>query len=189
VAVAASLAGLALRPADPDATWHGIADERRVFERTTSLFGRPGIRDGAPERHPWSQDGARARELARERGERVVLVRGAVGMLGFAAGPDVIVVDNFGLGDPLLARLAVKDPRRWRIGHFQRAIPEGYVHARETGDPSRMHPDLLRYWKELRLVVSGPLLDPDRLIAIARFQLGSYDRFLDAYRSSRSGRP
>jgi arabinofuranosyltransferase len=110
-------------------------------------------------------------------------------MLGFAAGPDVIVVDNFGLGDPLLARLAVKDPRRWRIGHFQRAIPEGYVHARETGDPSRMHPDLLRYWQGLRLVVSGPLLDPDRLIAIARFQLGSYDSFLDAYRSGRPHRP
>jgi arabinofuranosyltransferase len=173
-AVLVSLGSAAMRPADPDATWHGIADERRVFERTTSLFWRPGIRDGAPERHPWSQDGARARALARESGRPVVLVRGAVGMLGFAAGPDVIVIDDFGLGDPLLARLAVEDPRRWRIGHFRRALPEGYLHARETGDASRMHPDLQRYWKALRLVVSGPLLDPDRLIAIARFQLGSY---------------
>jgi arabinofuranosyltransferase len=172
-AVAASLASLAVRPADPNATWHGIADERRIFEPTTSLFWRPGIRDGAPEQHPWWQDGARARARARESGRRVVLDRGAVGMLGFAAGPDVIVVDRFGLGDPLLARLPVEDPLRWRIGHFQRALPVGYLHARETGDTSRMHPDLARTWQALRLVTSGPLLDRQRLLAIARFQLGS----------------
>jgi arabinofuranosyltransferase len=172
-AVAASLAAVALRPADPNATWHGISDERRIFEPTTSLFGRPGIRDGAPERHPWWQDGVRARELARRSGRRVVLDRGAVGMLGFAAGPDVIVVDRFGLGDPLLARLPVKDPLRWRIGHFERALPEGYLHARETGDAGRMHPDLARTWQTLRLVTSGPLLDRQRLLAIVRFQLGS----------------
>jgi arabinofuranosyltransferase len=172
--VLASLASAAMRPLDPDAGWHGIADERRVFERTTSLFWRPGIRDGAPERHPWSQDGARARAHARERGRALVRVRGAGGMLGFAAGPDVIVIDDFGLGDALLARLPVQDPRRWRIGHFRRSLPAGYLHARETGDSGRMSPELRRYWEALRLVVSGPLLDPDRLLAIARFQLGSY---------------
>jgi arabinofuranosyltransferase len=173
VSLALALASAADRPTDPNATWRGIADERRVFERTTSLLWLPGIRDGAPERHPWSQDGARARALAQERGRRVVLVRGAVGMLGFAAGPEVIVIDTFGLGDPLLARLPVADPRRWRIGHFRREIPAGYVHARETGDASRMDPRLRRYWEQLRLVVSAPLLDPARLRAIACFHTGS----------------
>jgi arabinofuranosyltransferase len=189
VAVAASLASLAARPADPDATWRGIADERRVFASTTSLFGRPGLRDGAPQRHPWWQDGARARELARERGERVLLVRGAVGMLGFAAGPEVIVIDNFGLGDALLARLPVEDPQRWRIGHFHRRPPEGYLHARETGDASRMQPELARYWQALRLVVAGRLFDPERLVAIARWNTGTYDRLREAYLRSRSAAP
>jgi arabinofuranosyltransferase len=47
LAVAASLAGSAARPSDANATWHGIADERRVFEGTTSLLHRPGLRDRA----------------------------------------------------------------------------------------------------------------------------------------------
>jgi arabinofuranosyltransferase len=181
VAALASLAGVAARPVDPNATWHGIADERRVFEGTTSVLRRPGFRDGAPARHPWSVDGGRARELARERGEPVVIVRGAVGMLGVAAGPDVTVIDRFALGDALLARLPVEDPRRWRIGHFGRALPEGYLHARETGDASRMQPELRRYFEALRLVVSGPLLAPERLLAIARLNAGAYDGLLDSY--------
>jgi arabinofuranosyltransferase len=181
VAALASLASAAARPADPNATWHGIADERRVFERTTSVLRRPGLRDGAPQRHPWWTDGARARELARARGGRVVIVRGAVGMLGFAAGPEVTVIDHFALGDPLLARLPVANPRRWRIGHFGRALPEGYQHARETGDASRMHPELARYWEALRLVTSGALLAPERLRTIARFHGGAWDAPRDAY--------
>jgi len=181
LALAASLASAAARPADPNATWHGIADERRVFERTTSLLRWPGFRDGAPGRHPWSQDGARARALARERGAPVAIVRGAVGMLGFAAGPGVIVIDSFGLGDPLLARLPAASPRRWRIGHFERAVPAGYLHARETGDSSRLHPDLARYHEALRRVVAGPLLDRQRLREIARFHAGGWDEARERY--------
>jgi arabinofuranosyltransferase len=189
VAALASLASAAARPADPNATWHGIADERRVFERTTSILRRPGLRDGAPQRHAWWLDGGRARQLARERGGRVVIVRGAVGMLGFAAGPEVTVIDHFALGDPLLARLPVENPRRWRIGHFGRALPEGYLHARETGDASGMHPELARYWEVLRLVTSGALFAPERLRAIARLHLGAYDGLRDAYLRSAARAP
>jgi arabinofuranosyltransferase len=164
IVVGASLASAAARPADPNATWYGIADERAVFVGTTSVLWTPGLRDGAPMRHPWWRDGARARERAR--GERVVLVRGAVGMMGFAAGPDVTVIDSFALGDALLARLPVVNAKSWRIGHFERALPAGYLHARETGDTSRMYPELARGWEELRFVTSGPLLDPERLAAI-----------------------
>ena len=184
LALAASLASAAARPSDPNSTWHGIADERRVFESTTSVLRRPGFRDGAPERHPWFRDGA----SARARGERVVIVRGAVGMLGYAAGPEVIVIDEFGLGDPLLARLPVATPQRWRIGHFQRAVPAGYLRARETGDTRDMQPDLARYWEDLRLVVSGPLLAPERLRAIARLNSGADDGLRDAYLRSLAGR-
>jgi arabinofuranosyltransferase len=181
LALAASLASASARPADPSLTWHGIADERRVYERTTSLLRRPGFRDGAPQRHPWYQDGARARALSRERGAPVAIVRGAVGMLGFAAGPGVIVIDSFGLGDPLLARLPAANPQRWRIGHFQRSVPAGYVHARESGDASRMQPDLARYHEALRRVVAGPLLDPQRLREIVRFHTGGWDEARERY--------
>ena len=164
-----------MRPSDPIATWRGISDERRIFETFTSVLRQPGFRDGAPERHPWFRDGASARARARTSGEPVVIVRGAVGMLGYAAGPEVIVIDEFALGDPLLASLPVATPWRWRIGHFQRAVPEGYLRARATGDTSGMQPDLARYWEQLRLVVSGPLFAPERLLAIARLNLGAGD--------------
>jgi arabinofuranosyltransferase len=181
VALAAALASFALRPADSNAAWHGITDERRIFAPVTSIWHRPGFRDGAPERHPWYRDGASGRALARATRARVVIVRGAVGMLGHAAGPEVIVIDEFGLGDPLLARLPVATPDRWRIGHFQRAVPEGYLRARQTGDTSGMQPDLARYWEQLRLVVAGPLLAPERLLAIARLNSGTGGGHRDAY--------
>jgi arabinofuranosyltransferase len=179
--LAVSFAGIAARPANRNATWRGISDERRIFEPVTSVLRQPGFRDGAPERHPWFRDGASARERARTSGEPVVIVRSAVGMFGYAAGPEVTVIDDFGLGDPLLARLPVADPWRWRIGHFQRAVPEGYLRARATGDTGGMLPDLARYWEQLRLVVSGPLFAPERLLAIARLNLGTGGRHRDAY--------
>ena len=110
-----------------------------------------------------------------------MIVRSAVGMFGYAAGPEVTVIDDFGLGDPLLARLPVATPWRWRIGHFQRAVPEGYLRARATGDTGGMQPDLARYWEQLRLVVSGPLFAPERLLAIARLNLGAGGGHRDAY--------
>ncbi len=188
LSLAASLAGVAARPSDPIATWRGISDERRAFETFTSVLRRPGFRDGAPERHPWFRDGASARARARASGEPVVIVRSAVGMFGYAAGPEVIVIDQFGLGDPLLARLPVTNPWRWRIGHFQRAVPEGYLRARATGDTGGMQPDLARYWEQLRLVVSGPLFAPERLLAIARLNLGADGEHRDAYLRSLAGR-
>ena len=90
LSLAVSLAGAAARPSDPIATWHGISDERRAFESFTSVLRQPGFRDGAPERHPWFRDGASARTRARASGGPVVIVRSAVGMFGYAAGPEVI---------------------------------------------------------------------------------------------------
>jgi arabinofuranosyltransferase len=180
LALAASLA-TSERPADPNAAWYGITDERRIFEGFSSVLREPGFRDGAPERHPWFVDGAAARARARASGKPEVIVRGAVGMLGYAAGPEVIVIDEFALGDPLLARLPVATPEQWRIGHFRRAVPEGYLRARASGDTREMQPDLARYWEEIRLVVSGPLLAPGRLRAIARLNTGADEGLRDAY--------
>jgi hypothetical protein len=49
----------------------------------------------------------------------------AVGLLGYYAGPGVHIVDPMALTDPLLARLPADKP--WRIGHFRRQLPPGYV--------------------------------------------------------------
>jgi arabinofuranosyltransferase len=159
----------------PDATsWRGIADERAVFSPYTALLAFR--REHDPSDHPWARAGLRAR-----REGRPAIRRGAVGLLGFHAGPGVVVIDTFGLGDPLLARLPASDPYRWRIGHFWREPPAGYEHARASGDASFMDPDLRRYWEKLRLVIAGPLFSRERLLEILRFQAGRYDGWRDAY--------
>lgn len=102
-------------------------------------------------------------------------------MVGYYAGYEPILIDTRALADPLLARLPVSPTKGWRIGHFTRDIPPGYVHARRTGDTSRMGPAIAQYYEKLRLVTSGDLWDKERLKTILGFQLGWYDGWLNEY--------
>lgn len=62
---------------------------------------------------------------------------GTIGMRGYAAGPDKIIVDVFALSDPLLARLPA-DPGS-RIGHFLRPRPAGYLVRLEAMAADRLN--------------------------------------------------
>src|SRR5262249_32050551 len=57
----------------------------------------------------------------------IVAVRRTVGVLGYAAGPRVHVVDRLGLGDAIAARLRVE--RRGRPGH-EKWLPDEWVAGR-----------------------------------------------------------
>jgi arabinofuranosyltransferase len=104
-----------------------------------------------------------------------------VGALGLAVGPGVHVIDELALGDPLLARLpAVYNPA-WRIGHFYRTIPAGYVESIERGENRISDPQLAQYYDALRLIVSGPVFDGERLRTIVAFNLGQYDYLVDRF--------
>ena len=84
--------------------------------------------------------------------------------MALPTGTDAIRPVAFALGDPLLARLpAHARAPDWRIGHLPRRIPNGYVHARETGSTERMDPDLAEYYAHLRQVTAG------RVFALERF--------------------
>ena len=86
-----------------------------------------------------------------------------------------------GLADALMARLPVAMKSAWRIGHPVRALPAGYLYARETGDVSLMHPALGFYYGQLRKITQGELFTMERLRAISAFQAGLYDDALAAY--------
>jgi|DewCreStandDraft_5_1066085.scaffolds.fasta_scaffold00026_157 arabinofuranosyltransferase len=58
---------------------------------------------------------------------RLVVIRRNIGLVGYAAGPHVHIVDRFGLADPLAARLRLE--RRGRPGH-EKALPNEWVVAR-----------------------------------------------------------
>ena len=66
-------------------------------------------------------------------------------------------------------------------GHFKRKVPGGYMRYRETGSLDGMDPDLRKYYEPLRLIITGPLFNWERLVTIARFNLGHYDAHRDAY--------
>jgi arabinofuranosyltransferase len=102
-----------------------------------------------------------------------------IGLTSIAAGRDTIIIDQYALSDPLLARLP---PEGFRMaGHFIREVPAGYETYRTTGSMAEMDPDLQSYYEPLRLIISGPLFNGKRLATIWRFNIGEYDRHRDAY--------
>jgi len=151
--------------------WRGITDERAFYAATNSIFDASGgLRTGVGD-HPWAREGVLLRLQLKAR----LVEFGAIGMMGYYGGPGVTIIDDNALTDPLLARLPVRSLEPWRIGHLKRAAPPGYLHARRTGSLDQMDPELAAYYRKLRLVTSGPLLDPERLSTIVGFNLGHYD--------------
>jgi arabinofuranosyltransferase len=156
--------------------FHGILDEQRVYASYTGLFA-----SHRPAEHSWARTGASMRLLPH------VMVYEAVGLLGYHAGPGVHIIDPMGLTDPLIARQpALPD---WRIGHFRRAIPDGYVAGldeclRRIFPHGAIAPPtqsclawptetnriadltLAREYDSIRLITEGPLFSGDRWRAI-----------------------
>ena len=148
---------------------HGVADERALYYHATGLLsttrGRPP--------HSLEQDG---RRLQAE-GPAVVIAK-RIGMRGFFAGPQVHIVDQLALGDALLARLKPDADAEWRIGHFQRRIPQGYLETLKTGRNCLADPQLAAYYDKLALITRGEMLDRQRWLEILKFNLGCYETLL-----------
>jgi arabinofuranosyltransferase len=104
----------------------------------------------------------------------------AVGFFGFAAGPGKTIIDLYGLGDPLLARLPTRSPD-WYGGHFERQLPEGYEASVRTGMNKIVDSDLHAYYDKLLLVTQGSVFTGARLRAIFELNTGRADRLLQAY--------
>ncbi|MFC2172666.1 hypothetical protein ACFLU6_08550 [Acidobacteriota bacterium] len=166
----------------------GIADERAFYYPKAGLLtvGRSTLKPAT-----WGAE--RGRSL-HEQGEAVV-VSGGAGCIAFFAGPKVHIIDYHALGDPLLARLPALrfDPvwtgmrpdlaalhENWRIGHFIRSIPQGYVETVETGRNELTNKKLGRYYDRLSNVTRGDLLSLERLLDIWRFNTNGYAHLIEA---------
>ena len=163
--------------AQPQGLFHGIIDERGFYYQATGLL-RFNRYEDLP-RHPWVYEGINAK-LHYEK----VVVRGAIGLFGFYAGPDIYIVDIDGLANPLLARLPINPFASWRPGHFRREIPAGYVETLEEGTNILKDPHLAEYYDHLELITRGTLFDPDRIKAIWMLNTGRYNELLDLYLQS-----
>ncbi len=117
----------------------------------------------------WATEG---RELAAK--PHRVVVRGGIGLRGYFAGPDVHIVDEYGLADPLLSRLPVPDAQHelaFRAGHIRRNIPEGYLKSLQ-GKGQIDDPGVRHYAAEIARVTRGSLWSWHRLVTLARLELG-----------------
>jgi len=158
---------------------HGIADERGYYYQATCLL--KAISGVEMPNHNWAAEG----KAARNQGISVVVVR-AIGFYGFYAGPKVYVVDQLALADPLLARLPARENPGWRIGHFDRMIPRGYLETLVKGQNLIKDRNLAAYYEKLRIITQGNLFDLNRLILIFELNLGKYDYLVD-YEYYRTG--
>jgi len=155
----------------------GVADERCYYYSRTGLLTLSrshAIPDSAYRQWNWV--------FGNQPSE--VRVDTAIGFLGYQLGPDIHVVDVFALADPLLARLPVRQDREWRIGHFERAIPEGYLATLAAGwwqQSQIQDPSLAAYYEKLALVTRGSLLDWHRLVEIWNLNTGRYDYLIERY--------
>ncbi|MFY9344060.1 MAG: hypothetical protein WAT39_16340 [Planctomycetota bacterium] len=149
-----------------------------------------GIVDEQLPRHPnygllapapmWSEPGT-VGELLRANGvEHSFTVYGVVGWLGYLSGPAVHIVDPW-LLDPLLARLPVGDPRNWRIGHFYRRIPAGYLESLVAGENRIPHAGLARFHDAVCSVARDPIWSATRWRNMVGLWTGQFDDGLADY--------
>ncbi len=153
----------------PGSPWTSGAGYRPAYDHRTA--GETGITD---ERGYYFKGNSLAAHLASfdRTGPPLVdsvTVAGAVGATGMQAGLDRIVVDENALCDPLLARLPAERP--WRIGHFRRAIPAGYLDSLRQGRNRIENRYVRALYADLRKIAQGPLWSGERWRAIARLNL------------------
>jgi arabinofuranosyltransferase len=141
-------------------------DDERGYRYETSLLRQN------PFQHIGNLGGWVADGVAARRDHVRVIVYRNIGYFGFFAGPEVHIIDPYGIGDPLMARMPFTETTgSWAAGHYMRTVPEGYPEA-AIGTGEIADHAVADYWRKLTLVIRGPLFDLARLRQIARFNLG-----------------
>ncbi|HOP07745.1 MAG TPA: hypothetical protein PLF13_10695 [candidate division Zixibacteria bacterium] len=152
---------------------HGISDERAGWYQGTGLLVQS--LDSLIPNHPWVKRGYEA-----QNGPSAITASG-VGMLGYFAGPRIRIIDNHALTDPLLSRLPTADSLKWRIGHFNRSKPEGYLESIQYDVNLIVDSSLAQYYDTLCILTRGNLWSLERLGVIWRFNFGYHDVLLDRF--------
>jgi arabinofuranosyltransferase len=148
----------------------GVADERAYYHAATGLMNIS--RHQELPYNAWVLEGRKAREKGAD-----VVTRENIGLFGYYAGPEVHVLDVWALADPLLTRLPLSH-QDWRIGHFQREIPDGYIPTLQTGQNHLVDPNTAAYYDKLSILTRGSLFSPPRLLEIILMNLGWYDELI-----------
>ena len=151
---------------------NGIADERLYYFRMAGLLSKPAGVEFP--RGAWADEGRQLRARSESTGP-LVAITDSIGFRGYFAGPKVYIIDELGLADPLLARLLPRKDIAWRIGHFYRRVPVGYLATLESGREQFADRNLGEFYLHLSRITRGKLLDPIRLLDIWNINTGKYN--------------
>jgi len=179
-------------PVDPRS---GISDEYKCFAEAwnRNRFRMPTGRGNGAVR-TLVQQGERAARYAKAHGP-IAMEFGSIGFAAYYAGPNVHVIDRFGLTDAFIARLPANPASR--VGHMQRDIPDGYLSSRgvvnrlpdwanrlrrldptlaadaraRMADARWEDPAARDRWQRVRRIVSGEILSRGRLSDIPGYAL------------------
>lgn len=163
----------------------GITDERFWYYENNGLLNN--LFQRKIEQHPWVRHAYAVKEAKNN-----FVVKATVGLFGFYAGCNVQILDQYGLTEPLLARIPSteywligqdkpKNEKFWRIGHFARKIPRGYLETLRSGENQIANPSLAKYYEKLSIIIKGDLWDLNRLKEIWNFNVGKYDYLINDY--------
>jgi arabinofuranosyltransferase len=149
-----------------------VNDERRYYYKATGLL-KLGVHVKPPD-HRWMHIGEEDR-----REHLQLATTDAAGFVGFGAGPSVRVIDHWGLGDALIARLPAEVP--WQIGHFTRRIPAGYEETLIKHVNVIRDPGVAAFYDKLRIITEEPVWSRERFKTIVAMNLGRYNHLISSY--------
>jgi arabinofuranosyltransferase len=131
-------------------------DHRGIFDARGSDYPKSGLLrfnriSAVPPLSDWSGDdwvfdGYDDVLLADERG---------LGFQAYAAGPNVYILADTGLTDPLLARIPAEDRVIWDIDEMKRTIPDEYLQLILSDAEAQSCQPLTENYQELRQLVGG----------------------------------
>jgi len=158
-------------------SWHGIVNEHTFYFSTNGLINQASGK--SVPHHPWVDLGKANQIDAQKTGTKYVQAFRAVGMVGYFSGPDVHIIDPYGLSDALIARMPAMHNPNWRIGHHLRVVPDGYEESIRAGQNLLADAQLAQFYDKLTLIISGDLFTAERFKTILAMNLGRYQPLID----------
>ena len=171
---------------------NGISDERGYYYQNTSLW--KAINGYKIPQHQMIDVAQRQIEMKEK-----VFLAGAIGFLGYYAGPSLYVIDVYALSDAFLSKLPVvkydliygrayekkfnrKPNKNWRIGHFLRPLPEGFTLSKIKNDCLIKDSLLNEFYKKIYIITQSSIFSFERFNEIIKMNLGLYDKLKSHYK-------
>jgi len=144
----------------------GITNERQFYFENTGLLS-DGTFKNIP-KHKWIDYGKELRKISQNNGG-LIIVHENIGFLGYYAGNDVYIVDEYAIGNAYLAHQPMNDYSNWRIGHFRREVTTDYLLSLKLGENLIEDKNLKELFDEVSIKTKTNVWNKNRLLSIIPF--------------------